>query len=125
MRICTTSVRTERYSRCSSVFSNAGLSNINRLLTLFWNHLFRFSIAIRLPRFNRLQQSRIRQLSGGGVEISTPGWPSRLRADSEVPVGNRFAPRRMAYKLLHYGSGQHKMMKEHFAMSVCRQAPIL
>ena len=74
---------------------------------------------------SRLQQSRDCDLSGGSVEISTPGRPSRLRADSDVPEGSRFAAETYGIQVASLPVGVTQMMKEYFGMSVCRTAAIL
>src|SRR5437016_10763100 len=74
---------------------------------------------------SRLQQSRDCELSGGSVEISTPGRPSRLRADSDVPEGSRFAAKTYGIQVASLPVRVTQMMKEHFGMSACRTAAIL
>ena len=39
------------------------------------------------------------------VEISTPSPPSRLRADSDVPVGTRFVAETYGMQVASYGAG--------------------
>jgi len=74
---------------------------------------------------SRLQHSRNCELSDDGVEISTPSRPSRLRADSDVPAGSRFAAETYGIQVASLRVGVTQMTKEHFGMSVCRTAAIL
>jgi len=76
-----------------------------------------------IAKSSRLQQSRYCELSGGSVEISTPGRPSRLRADSDVPAGSRFTAETYGMQVASLTVGVTQMM--NFGMSVCRTAAIV
>src|SRR5712691_1812859 len=89
------------------------------------NHLFYSPIAIRLPR-EAVHNSRATANCLAAVsKYRHPGRPSRLRADSDVPEGSRFAAETYGIQVASLPVGVTQMMKEHFGMSVCRTVAIL
>src|SRR6266446_3509985 len=105
-------------------FSYAALRNVN-LVQRYVANTSSTSSCNPTAKGSRSQQSRACELSGGSVEISTPGRPSRLRADSDVPEGSRFAAETYGIQVASLPVGVTQMMKEYFGMSVCRTAAIL
>src|SRR6266481_1500945 len=106
-------------------FSDAAPWNGNRPASAIRQPHLPLSDCNPTAKGSRLQQPRDCELSGGRGEISTPGRPSRLRADSDVPEGSRFAAETYGIQVASLPVGVTQMKNEHFGMSICRTAAIL